>query len=83
MNGFKIIEYSVIIILAWFAVWLTLPFERKYDVFLREYSREPSIRILSGALLIVLTKYSIPAAILWFLILFFWIADVHLVSKTK
>lgn len=83
MNGYKILEYSIIAFLGWFVVHLTLPFERQYDSVLREYSREPLIRIILGILLIILSKYSIPAALLWFLILFFWIADIDLICTTK
>jgi hypothetical protein len=83
MNGYKIIELSALILLGWIVLWLTLPFEQHYDETLRTYSREPFFRILLGILLIVIAGRSVPVALLWFLITFFLIADVHLVSTMK
>lgn len=82
-SGYRIIEISTILVLGWFVVFLTLPFEQHYDETLRTYAREPLFRILLGLLLIVVSRYSIPVTLLWFLIVFFLIADVHLVSTAK
>jgi hypothetical protein len=83
MSGYRIIEITSILMLGWFVLVLTLPFEQDYDETLRVYAREPGIRILLGLLLIAMSRYSIPVALLMFLIVFFLIADVHLVSTTK
>jgi len=83
MSGYRIIEITTILLLGWFVMVLTLPFEQDYDETLRVYAREPLFRILSGLILIALSRYSIPVSLLWFLIVFFLIADVHLVSTTK
>ena len=81
--GFRYIELGTILILGWIVIWLTFPFERKYDELLREYSREPLFRILLGFLLIFISQYSVPVSLLLFLITFFWITDVHLASTIK
>jgi len=81
--GFKYIELGTVLILGWIVVWLTFPFERKYDEVLRDYAREPLFRILLGFLLIFVSQFSVPVALLLFLITFFWITDVHLVSTIK
>ena len=83
MSGYRYIEFGTVLILGWIVVWLTFPFEQHYDETLRNYSREPIFRILLGLLLIFISAYSIPVALLLFLIIFFWIADIHLVSSIK
>lgn len=83
MSGYRIIEITSILMLGWFVLVLTLPFEQHYDETLRVYAREPAFRILLGLLLIAMSRYSIPVTLLMFLIVFFLIADVHLVSTTK
>ena len=81
--GFKYIELGTILILGWIVIWLTFPFERKYDETLREYSREPLFRMLFGFLLLLVSQAIVPISLLLFLITFFWITDVHLVSTIK
>jgi len=81
--GFKYIELGTILILGWIVIWLTFPFERKYDETLREYSREPLFRMILGFLLLIVAEFSVPVSLLLFLITFFWITDVHLVSTIK
>lgn len=83
MSGYRYIEFGAVLILGWVVVWLTLPFEQHYDESLRQYSREPLFRILLGLLLITTSAFTIPVALLLFLIIFFWIADIHLVSTIK
>jgi hypothetical protein len=83
MSGYRYIEFGTILVLGWIVVWLTFPFEQHYDENLRKYSREPIFRVLLGLLLIFISAYSIPVALLLFLIIFFWIADIHLVSSIK
>lgn len=83
MSGYRFIEIGLLILLAWVAVYLTFPFEERYDKNLCAYSREPTIRIVLGISLILISAYSLPIALLLFLIVFFWIADIHLVSSIK
>lgn len=83
MNGFRIIEITTVLVLGYLIIVLTLPFEQHYDETLRLYSREPFFRILLGISLVAIANYSVPVAILWFLVSFFLIADVHLVSTMK
>jgi hypothetical protein len=83
MHGSRYIELGTILILGWVVVWLTFPFEQHYDETLRAYSREPLVRILLGSTLVLLADISVPVALLAFLIIFFLIADVHLVSTIK
>jgi hypothetical protein len=81
--GFKYIELGTVLILGWIVIWLTFPFETKYDETLREYSREPLFRMVLGFLLLIVSQFSVPVSLLLFLITFFWITDVHLVSTIK
>ena len=81
--GYRYIELGSVLLLGWIVVWLTFPFEQHYDEQLRAYSREPLFRILLGLMLITVSAFSMPVGLLSFLIIFFWIADVHLVSTVK
>jgi hypothetical protein len=77
------IEFGFLILFGWIVIWLTLPFEEKYDETLREYAKEPLFRIAIGVLLICVSLFSVPVSLLLFIIAFFWITDVHLVSSIK
>ena len=81
--SYRYIELVTVLLLGWVVVWLTFPFEQRYDETLRAYSREPLFRILLGILLITISSFSVPIGLLTFLIVFFWIADVHLISTVK
>jgi hypothetical protein len=83
MSGYRFIEIVLLILLAWIVVFVTFPFEQRYDESLCKYSREPVFRIILGLSLILISAYSLPIALLLFLIVFFWIADIHLVSSIK
>ena len=78
--SYRYVELATVLLLGWVVVWLTFPFEQRYDETLRAYSREPFFRVLLGLLLITVSSFSMPVGLLTFLIVFFWIADVHLVS---
>ena len=77
----RIVELAALLFLGWVLVWLTFPFEQHYDESLRVYAREPLFRILLGLTLITVSAFSVHVALLLFLIVFFWITDVHLVSN--
>lgn len=83
IGGHKYIEIGAIILLGWIVIFMTLPFERHYDEYIRKYSHEPLFRIILGILLLVVSTYSVPVALLLFLVIFFWIADIQLVSNMK
>lgn len=76
-------ELALILLLGWIVIWFTFPFEEKYDERLRDYSQEPLFRTMLGILLIFAASVSVPVALLLFLIMFFLITDVHLVSTAK
>lgn len=80
---FRFIEFAFLILLSWIVLFLTLPFEVKYDETLREYAKEPLFRLAIGFLLLITAEYSVPVSLLMFLMAFFWITDVHLVSSIK
>jgi hypothetical protein len=78
--GYIYIEIGVVLLLLWVLVRLTLSFEQKYDYQLRQIANEPLFRTILGLILVVTTAYSVPVASLLFLMVFFLIADVHLIS---
>ena len=77
------IEIAFLILLGWIVLTLTLPFEVKYDETLRKYAGEPLFRIVMGSFIVATADFSLPLSLLLFLISFFWITDVHLVSSIK
>jgi hypothetical protein len=81
--GYKYIEIGFIILYVWILVHLTLPFEEKYEHTLKEMAKEPLFRTILGIGVIWTSLYSVPVAGVFFLIVFFLIADVHLISTTK
>jgi hypothetical protein len=81
--GYRYIEIGIIILLIWIIIRLTLPFEQKYDYQLRELAKDPLFRTTLGLILIYASQYSVPVASLLFLVVFFLIADVHMVSTIK
>lgn len=81
--NYRIVELATILFLGWILVWLTFPFEQHYDESLRAHAREPVFRILLGLLLVTASAFSLPVALLLFVIIFFWITDVHLVSNMQ
>jgi len=83
MSGYKYIELGTILLLGWVIIWLSLPFEQHYDESIRVYSHQPIFRIILGLLLLGASMFSIPVSLLLFLIIFFWIADIHLVCSMK
>lgn len=81
--GYQYIEIGILILLSWIIISLTLPFEQKYDHQIKELAKEPLFRTLLGFLLISASLYSVPVASFLFLIIFFLIADVHLITTVK
>jgi hypothetical protein len=81
--SYRIVEAGTILFLGWILVWLTFPFEQDYDESLRTYAHEPLFRILLGLMLVAASAYSVPVALLLFVITFFWITDVQLISNIK
>ena len=83
MEWFKWIEIGFLILLSWIVLVLTLPFEERYDETLSQYAEEPLFRIIVGVLLVTTAQHSMPISLLLFVMAFFWITDVHLVSNIK
>jgi pilus assembly protein TadC len=77
------IELAFVILLGWIVLTMTLPFEVKYEETLRKYAGEPLFRIVTGFLIVAVANFSLPLSLLLFLISFFWITDVHLVTSIK
>lgn len=81
--GFKYIEIGVVILLCWIIISLSLPFEQKYEHQIKELAKEPLFRTILGFSVIGVSLFSLPIATLLFLITFFLIADVHLITSLK
>ncbi len=62
---------------------VSLPFETGYSRYLQEMAHNPGIRFLAGILLLVLAHTEPVLGALAFLVLFLWIADIHLLSSVS
>jgi hypothetical protein len=64
-------------------ILVSIPFEKRYTHKLNELAHNPAARFFSGLLLVALATYDIILGSLAFLVVFFWFADIDLVSSLK
>jgi hypothetical protein len=62
-------------------VWFSLEFDKAYTPVLHNGARHPLARLLAGALVIYLSTMDPLLAVLALSVVFFWIADVNLLSS--
>ena len=78
-------DYETIIAVGLVALLLffSLDFDRHYGHGFHEAARHPFYRFLAGLLVVYLANINPILAILALVVVFFWIADVHLLSSFK
>ncbi len=78
-------DYETIIAVGLVALLLffSLDFDRHYGQGFHEAARHPFYRFLAGLLVVYLASINPILAIVALVIVFFWIADVHLLSSFK
>lgn len=69
------------VILVALIVVFSLDFDKAYFPFLHNAARHPLARLGAGLLVVYLADYNPLLAILSLIVVFFWIADVNLLSS--
>ena len=60
---------------------VSLPAEANYQESVRQAAYVPAVRFVVFGAVVAISFYSPPLAFLALLIAFFWLADIHLLSK--
>jgi hypothetical protein len=74
-------EVSIIIFLVGLMVFFSLDFDRHYSLGFDDAARHPFFRFLAGLGVVYLASLNPIYAVLALMIVFFWIADVNLLSS--
>lgn len=74
-------EIISIIVLLGILLRNALPFEKPYSTSLRILARQPLFQFLAWMLVLLAMDWDINVGALAFLVVFLWIADVHLLSS--
>jgi Na+/H+ antiporter NhaC len=75
------IETIAVVILMGLLVFFSLDFDRHYASAVHQAARHPFLRLLAGLLVVYLAHMNPMLAVLALIIVFFWIADVNLLSS--
>jgi hypothetical protein len=75
-------EYDTIVIgaLIVLLLYFSLDFDKHYSPMFHNASRHPFMRFIAGIVLILTAEYNPQLSAILLLIIFFWIADIHLLS---
>jgi hypothetical protein len=78
------IDQKTVITLAILAclILITVPFEKRYTRQIAALAANPAARFLAGAVVVLMAAYDVTLAGLAFVVVFMWIADIHLLSNT-
>jgi len=59
----------------------SLDFDRPYTATINKLAHHPAAKLIAGILLVLLAYLDPITAILYLIVIFFWFADIHLVSS--
>jgi hypothetical protein len=78
-------EYDTILTVTLIGVLLyfSLDFNKHYSPMFHKASRHPFLRFIAGILIILAAEHNPLLAGVLLVIIFFWIADIHLLSTLK
>ena len=76
-------ETIVAVLLVVLLLFFSLDFDRHYGQGFHEAARHPFYKFLAGLLVVYIASINPILAVLALVIVFFWIADVHLLSSLK
>jgi hypothetical protein len=71
------------VVLLGLLLFISLDFDKHYTPFIHESARHPFIRFLAGLGIVLLATLNPIHSVLALMIVFFWIADVNLLSSIK
>lgn len=77
------LETSLAFIFVGILVFFSLDFDKHYSESFHNASRHPFYRFLAGILIAVLATHNPTLAAVTLIVVFFWIADIHLLSSLK
>jgi len=77
----SLVELSIGLILVLILVTISLPMEVEYQASVRQAAYSPAARLAALTTVVALAFYSPLLAMLGVLIVFFWLADIHLLTK--
>lgn len=63
-------------------ILVTAPFERRYSRMVTAAAANPAIRFAAGLALVLLASQDVILAGLAFVVIFVWIADIHLLTNS-
>lgn len=73
-------ESGIATVLIILLLFFSLDFSKYYGSSIHNAARSPFVRFLAGLCIVLLANVHPTLAVLLFMIVFFWIADVHLLS---
>lgn len=71
----------ITVVLVALIVFFSLRFDKPYAPFLHEAARHPFARFIAGLTVVYLSTISPLLALLALIVVFFWVADVNLLSS--
>jgi hypothetical protein len=74
-------EYLIVVLLIGLVVGFSLRFEKTYGNFFQESAHNPIVRLMAGIVIVSLASFNTLFAILALIVVFFWVADVNLLSS--
>jgi hypothetical protein len=80
---FDDIQTVGVVVLLGFLMFMSLDFEKHYAPYIHESARHPFMRFLAGMAIVMLATLNPIHSVLALMIVFFWIADVNLLSSIK
>ena len=64
-------------------LFFSLDFDKPYAAWFHDMARQPFARFLAGLAVAYASTYNATYGMLALIVVFFWIADVHLLSSVK
>jgi hypothetical protein len=77
----RVVELSIGLLLVLILFTISLPMEVEYQETVRRAAYSPAARLAAMAFVVALAFYSPLLAMLGILIVFFWLADIQLLTK--
>jgi hypothetical protein len=81
MNRNELAVTAVGVVFVACIVFFSLDFQKPYAPWIRRAAHNPIARLAAGLILLALGYVEPALAVLWLIIVFFWVADVTLLSR--
>ena len=77
------LETVVALLFVGVLVYFSLDFDKHYSEAFHKAARHPFLRFLAGICITLIASYNLILAAVALIVVFFWIADIHLLSSLK